>query len=64
MDAQTSDHHHGPTIRVEDDTLVRGNGRNILVDSGFYRPQFFKEWKVNDFIKPSDAIAKLGLKPE
>ena len=44
--------------------LVRGNGRNILVDSGFYRPQFFKEWKVNDFIKPSEAIGKLGLKPE
>ena len=22
--------------------LIRGNGRNILVDSGFYRPQFFK----------------------
>jgi glyoxylase-like metal-dependent hydrolase (beta-lactamase superfamily II) len=44
--------------------LVRGNGRNILVDSGFYRPQFFKSWKVNQFIKPSEAIAKLGLKPE
>lgn len=44
--------------------LVRGNGRNILVDSGFYRSQFFKEWKVNDFIKPSEAIAKLGLEPE
>jgi hypothetical protein len=27
--------------------LIRGNGRNILVDSGFYRPQFFKEWKVD-----------------
>jgi glyoxylase-like metal-dependent hydrolase (beta-lactamase superfamily II) len=44
--------------------LVRGNGRNILVDSGFYRPQFFKSWKVNAFVKPSEAIAKLGLKPE
>jgi glyoxylase-like metal-dependent hydrolase (beta-lactamase superfamily II) len=44
--------------------LVRGNGRNILVDSGFYRPQFFKNWKVNQFVKPSDAVAKLGLKPE
>jgi len=44
--------------------LVRGNGRNILVDSGFYRPQFFKSWKVNAFVKPSQAIGKLGLKPE
>ena len=44
--------------------LVRGNGRNILVDSGFYRPQFFKSWKVDDFAKPSDAVAQAGVKPE
>src|ERR1043165_3703783 len=44
--------------------LVRAPGRNVLVDSGFYREQFFKTWKVRDFIKPSEAIAKLGLKPE
>jgi glyoxylase-like metal-dependent hydrolase (beta-lactamase superfamily II) len=44
--------------------LVRGNGRNILVDSGFYREQLFKQWKVNDFVKPSDALAPLGVKPE
>jgi hypothetical protein len=29
--------------------LVRGNGRNILVDSGFYHDRFFKDWKVNRF---------------
>jgi glyoxylase-like metal-dependent hydrolase (beta-lactamase superfamily II) len=44
--------------------LVRGNGRNILVDSGFYHDRFFKEWHVNDFTKPSDALKPLGLKPE
>jgi len=44
--------------------LVRGNGRNILVDSGFYHDQFFKEWHVNDFIKPSETLKPLGLKPE
>jgi glyoxylase-like metal-dependent hydrolase (beta-lactamase superfamily II) len=44
--------------------LVKGNGRNILVDSGFYRDQFFKEWTVKDFIRPSDAVAALGVKPE
>ncbi|HEU4415739.1 MAG TPA: N-acyl homoserine lactonase family protein [Candidatus Angelobacter sp.] len=43
--------------------LVRGNGRNILVDSGFYRAQFFKNWKVNDFLKPSDAVAQSGITP-
>lgn len=44
--------------------LVRGNGHNILVDAGFYRPQFFKTWKVDGFMKPSDAVAQAGVKPE
>lgn len=44
--------------------LVRGDGKNILVDSGFYRPQFFKNWTVNDFTKPSETLARLGMKPE
>ena len=45
--------------------LLKGsNGANVLVDSGFYRDKFFKQWKVRDFVKPSEAIAKLGLKPE
>jgi glyoxylase-like metal-dependent hydrolase (beta-lactamase superfamily II) len=44
--------------------LVQGNGHNILVDAGFYRDQFFKEWKIRDFKKPSDAVAEAGVKPE
>jgi len=44
--------------------LVRGNGRNILVDSGFYHERFFKEWHVEDFVKPSATLKPLGLKPE
>ena len=44
--------------------LVRGNGRNILVDSGFYHDRFFKDWQVKDFTKPSDALGRIGLKPE
>ena len=45
--------------------LLKGsNGANILVDSGFYHDRFFKQWKVKDFVKPSEAIAKVGLKPE
>ena len=43
--------------------LVRGNGRNILVDSGFYRPQFFKQFKVEGFIKPSEAVGHPGIMP-
>ena len=45
--------------------LLKGsNGANVLVDSGFYRDKFFKQWKVKQFIKPSEAIASLGLKAE
>ncbi len=44
--------------------LVKGNGRNILVDSGFYREQFFKQWHVTDFVKPSDAVKRAGVQPE
>jgi glyoxylase-like metal-dependent hydrolase (beta-lactamase superfamily II) len=43
--------------------LIRGNGRNILVDSGFYRPQFFKQFKVESFIKASEAVSQPGIMP-
>ncbi len=44
--------------------LIRGNRRNILLDSGFYHERFFQDWEVKDFTKPSDALGKVGLKPE
>jgi glyoxylase-like metal-dependent hydrolase (beta-lactamase superfamily II) len=44
--------------------LVRAPGRIILFDAGFYREQFFKQWHVTDFVKPSESIARMGLKPE
>ena len=44
--------------------LVRGNGHIILVDSGFYREQFFRQWKIRDFQKPSEALEATGVKPE
>jgi len=44
--------------------LVRGGGKNILVDSGFYRPQFFKQWKVKDFYRPDEAVRGAGLSAE
>ena len=42
--------------------LIRGGGRNILVDSGFYRPQFMKQWKPADFVRPDEAVARAGVK--
>jgi glyoxylase-like metal-dependent hydrolase (beta-lactamase superfamily II) len=44
--------------------LVRGNGRTILIDSGFYRQKFLDQWKPRDFLKPSEAVAQFGVKPE
>lgn len=45
--------------------LLKGPGRrNVLVDSGFYRAKFFKHWNLKDYIKPSEVIGKVGLKPE
>src|SRR5207249_5679161 len=44
--------------------LVKGNGRNIVVDSGFYHERFFKDWKIKDFVKPSEALLQAGVKPE
>jgi len=45
--------------------LVKGGGHNILVDAGFYREQFFKQWPgIADYVKPSEAVARVGLKPD
>ena len=39
------------------------DGRIAIVDSGFHREQYFRQFTVTDYIKPSEAIAPLGLKP-
>jgi len=45
--------------------LLKGpDGRNVLVDAGFYRDNFVRQWKPVDFVKPSDAVARAGVKPE
>lgn len=44
--------------------LVRGNGHNILVDSGFYHDRFFQDWHVKEFTRPSETLSWVGLKPE
>src|SRR5262249_290715 len=44
--------------------VIKGGGHTVLFDSGFYRDQFLTRWKPQNFVKPSEAIAKLGIKPE
>jgi glyoxylase-like metal-dependent hydrolase (beta-lactamase superfamily II) len=44
--------------------VIKGGGRTILVDAGFHRDDFVNRWHPTDFIPPSEAIGKLGIKPE
>jgi glyoxylase-like metal-dependent hydrolase (beta-lactamase superfamily II) len=44
--------------------VIKGAGRTILVDAGFHRAELVSRWHPTDFIPPSDAIGKLGIKPE
>lgn len=55
------------TIKVDVELMVwvlQGEGRTILVDAGFYRDEFMTQWKPADYLRPSDAVARLGIKPE
>ena len=45
--------------------LIKGpSGKNILVDAGCYHDRFVKDLGIKNFIKPSETLAKLGMKPE
>jgi glyoxylase-like metal-dependent hydrolase (beta-lactamase superfamily II) len=38
------------------------SSRIVLLDAGFYRDKFIQSWKPQDFVRPSDALAKgLGI---
>ena len=43
--------------------LLKGaDGRLALVDSGFHRDHYFKQFAVRDYISPPEALAPLGIK--
>lgn len=44
--------------------VVRAADRVVLVDAGFYRDKFIERWKPAGFVKPSEAVARLGIRPE
>ncbi len=44
--------------------VLKGQGRTVLVDAGFYRDTFIQQWHPLDFVRPSDAISPLGIRPE
>ena len=40
--------------------LIKGSGRVVLVDAGFYRDRLVLRWKPRDFVRPSEAVAAAG----
>src|SRR5262249_1143700 len=45
--------------------LLKGSdGRQVLVDSGFYRQRFLDQWKPRDFRTPAAAVEAAGVKAD
>lgn len=44
--------------------LIRGGGRNILFDSGFHRPRWFKAWVITRYLRPDQAVRLAGVAPD
>jgi glyoxylase-like metal-dependent hydrolase (beta-lactamase superfamily II) len=44
--------------------LFRGGGHTILFDSGFHRDTFTKAFPMQDYLRPDQAVATAGVKPE
>jgi glyoxylase-like metal-dependent hydrolase (beta-lactamase superfamily II) len=46
--------------------LVRApnSDRTVLMDAGFYREKFMSRWKPVDYVRPSAAVERLGIRPE
>jgi glyoxylase-like metal-dependent hydrolase (beta-lactamase superfamily II) len=40
------------------------DGRVAIVDTGFHRERYFQQFAVKDYVKPSDALAPLGLRAD
>ena len=45
--------------------LLKGSdGRNVLVDAGFHRVDFVTRWRPTNFLPPSDAVERAGVKAD
>ena len=44
--------------------LIRGGGRNVLFDSGYYRDSWLKEFPAADYLRPDEAVRLAGVAPE
>jgi len=44
--------------------LIHGGGHNILLDSGYHRDTFLKQFPSTDYIRPDEAVKLAGVQPE
>jgi glyoxylase-like metal-dependent hydrolase (beta-lactamase superfamily II) len=44
--------------------LVRGGGHTVLFDSGFHRDKWLKEFTMTDYLRPDEAVALAGARPD
>lgn len=43
--------------------IIKGNGRTILVDTGFDDAQMAKEWNISNYVQPADRLRQLKVLP-
>jgi glyoxylase-like metal-dependent hydrolase (beta-lactamase superfamily II) len=41
--------------------VIRGDGRNVLFDTGFYREDWMERFDIRDFLRPDQALRLAGL---
>jgi glyoxylase-like metal-dependent hydrolase (beta-lactamase superfamily II) len=44
--------------------LIRGDGHNILFDTGYHRETFLKYFPSTEYIRPDEAVKLAGVQPE
>lgn len=44
--------------------LIRGGGRTILLDSGYHRDTFSKDFPITDYLRPDEAVKAAGVQPD
>lgn len=44
--------------------LIRGGGRIILLDSGYHRDTFAKDYPMAEYLRPDEAVKMAGVQPD
>jgi glyoxylase-like metal-dependent hydrolase (beta-lactamase superfamily II) len=44
--------------------LIRGGGHTILLDSGYHRNTFAKDYPMADYLRPDEAVKMAGVQPD